>query len=242
MSEKNQFLELINSNIEKYKFHLTTVNSPTEPRYIYSIGLKELFGFELIFAGAINYLKEEVSQIFEEIFEHLKKGENMADKKIKVGNIGNFSFSNVDESWSKLMMLGVFDYYKIKEINAFQIIPDLSHFTLDTPDMSKQFNVSSEHVWQWLVKEWDYNVPANSTVTTNVAALLGKPITEIVRCEVNEWEMFAGPGPDVEFKDMRIVSLATMIGIDRSLSPSINLDIGDGLWRESSNSDWNKWD
>jgi hypothetical protein len=242
MSEKNQFLELINSNIEKHKFHLTTVNSLIEPRYVYSIGLKELFGFELIFAGAIYYLKEDVSQIFEEIVEHLRKGENMAIKKIKVGNIGNFSFSNVDESWSKLMMLGVFDYYKIEEINAFQIIPDSFHFTFDTPDMSKKFNISSEPVWQWLVKEWDYNVPSNSSVATNVAALLGKPITEIVRCEINEWEMFAGAGPDVEIKDMRVVSLGTILGIDESLIPAINLNTGEGLWRETINSNWNKWD
>jgi len=138
-------------------------------------------------------------------------------------------------------MLGVFDYYGTHEISAFQIIPDQNHSTLDIPNMSKKWDSSSEPVWQWLGREWDYAVPANSTIVTNIQALLGEPITEVMRLANNEWEMFAGPGPDVQRENMRVVSLGTILGIDKSILPATSLEIGKGLWRDSTDSDWNNW-
>jgi hypothetical protein len=38
--------------------------------------------------------------------------------------LGEFSFLRVDPSWSKLMLLGVFDYYKKDDISVYQIVPD----------------------------------------------------------------------------------------------------------------------
>ena len=242
MYQKNEFLALIRSHINKYGYHVTTVTSTTDPKYSYTIGLSDLFDFELIFAGGIIYLKNELSLIIDTVVEQLKKGNSTTDLKVQVDSLGTFSLADVDASWAKLMMLGVFDFYKVDEIKAFQIIPDASHFTLDIPDMTKAWNASSEPVWQWLNSEWDYLVPKGSIVITNTNALLGQAVTEVARWEDNEWDMFAGAGPDVEKKDMRVVSLGTMLGIDKTLLPAINLAIGAGLWRGSDDSDWNIWE
>lgn len=104
------------------------------------------------------------------------------------------------------------------EIQSYQIIPDANHFTYDVPNMSKQWSLS-EPVWQWLVREWKYSVPAKSKVITNLAALQGESITEMARYEEDEWEMFAGSGTDSKETDARIVSLGTILGIDSSLLP-----------------------
>lgn len=139
------------------------------------------------------------------------------------------------------MLWGVFDYYKKADMRAYQIVPDAIHFTYDIPDMSKKWSVSTEPVWQWLNRKWPYSVPESSTVATNLSALQGDPITELMRLEENEWEMIAGPGPDVQKKDMRIVSLGTALGIDNTLLPAADLEIGKGLWRTDRDSDWNDW-
>jgi hypothetical protein len=239
--DKKQFLELIQSNIFKHEYHVTTVSSATEPRYAYTIGLSDLFNFELIFAGGIIFLKDDLSVIFDTIVERLKSERKTKNTKITIDTLGTFSLSKVDSSWSALMMLGVFDYYNCNNINAFQIIPDLDHRTLDIPNMSIELQTSLEPVWQWIVREWDYLAPKNSTVITNIEALLGEPITEVTRWENDEWEMFAGAAPDVPKENVRVIPLATILGIDKTLLPVINLDIGKGLWRDSSKSSWNNW-
>ena len=212
-----------------------------EPRYAYTIGLSALFNFELIFAGGTNYLKDELSLIFDTIFEELNNDKSISNRNITVGALGTFSLGTVKASWSKLMMLGVFDYYKTDHITAFQIIPDSDHRTLDIPDMAKEMNISSDPVWQWLIRKWDYAAPEDSTVVTNIKALLGEAITEVLRWEDSAWEMFAGDGSEVKKEDVRVVSLGTILGIDRTLLPVINLDIGEGLWRGSVNLSWNNW-
>ncbi len=237
MPQKSLYLNLIQSNIDEYGYHITVVMSKLDPRYAYTIGLTNLFGFELIFAGGIYYLKDDLFQVFDAVVKALKKG----DQKATVEFLGTFRIAQVDSSWSELMMLGVYDHYNTSTITAFQIIPDSDHYTLDIPRMSNKLVISEEPVWQWLVRKWDYPVPENSTVVTDLKALLGAAITEIVRCGDDEWEMFAGAGPDVQKEDARVVSLASIIGMDKTLLPAISLNIGEGLWRDTNNSDWNSW-
>jgi hypothetical protein len=76
---------------------------------------------------------------------------------------------------------------------------------------------------------------------TNLDALRGKPITEAVRWEENEWELFAGAGPDVEDHDIRIVSLGTLLGSDRSIEVVAGLAVGEGLWRHPADLKWQPW-
>ncbi len=240
-TEEGKFAELVQSHINQYGYHVTIVGSYACPRFAYTIGLTRLFSFELIIAGGIVYMKNELMQIFTAVALELKKTMNLEKKKILIGKLGAFSFSCVHPSWSKLMMLGVFDYYKTDTARAYQIIPDSEHYTLDIPDMSKEWDESAEPVWQWLVRKWDYPVPENSTVVTNIQALRGEQITEVVRWEPDGWEMFAGPGPDVKKEDTRVATLGTMLGIDKTLLPAIYLGIGKGLWRDSRDSEWNNW-
>jgi hypothetical protein len=240
-NKKQQFDELVQSNIDQYGYHVYIVGGSLQPRFAYTIGLTGLFNFELVFPGGAYYLKEDLLQIFDEIVKELKRSDDTDTIRIMVDSLGLFSLLPVNSSWSKLMLLGVFDYYKKSDIRAYQVIPDLNHYTLDIPDMSKDWNPSSEPVWQWLTRKWDYNVPEHSTVATNINALLGETITEVMRCGNDEWEMFAGPGPEVEKKDMRVASLGTVLGIDKGLVAAIDLEIGKGLWREDADSDWNNW-
>jgi hypothetical protein len=242
MYTRDQFLKLIDTHIKEYGYHITVVTSCPDPRYAYSIGLSDLVNFEIIFAGGIIYSKDEVTIIFDAVVDKLKTEKNINDLKIYVENLGVFSLNNVDDSWCRLMMLGVFDYYKVDKVKAFQIIPDSTHYTLDIPYMSKERTDSTEPVWQWLNQEWDYPVPVNSTVITNINTLFGEEITELTRWENNEWEMFAGAGPDVKKEDLRVVPLGTILGIDKSILPALKLDIGEGLWRDSRESEWNNWE
>jgi hypothetical protein len=54
MLGREKFLELIASHIKKYGYHITVVKQSELPRFAYSIGLKNIFGFELIFARSKN--------------------------------------------------------------------------------------------------------------------------------------------------------------------------------------------
>src|SRR4051812_40764477 len=102
--DKQQFLDLIRSNIQDREFHVTIVNRAIEPRFAYTIGLTGLLGFELIFAGGIIFLKKDLSLIFNAIVSEIKKGKILLDQKVAVDNLGSFSFAPVDPSWSKIMM------------------------------------------------------------------------------------------------------------------------------------------
>ena len=73
-------------------------------------------------------------------------------------------------------------------------------------------------------------------------ALQGEPITELMRWEKDEWEMFAGPGPEVQKEDTRVVSLGTILGIDNTLLPAVDLETGKGLWRTDRDSEWQNWE
>jgi hypothetical protein len=232
--------ELVKKNINEYGYHVTIVNSPVEPRFAYTIGLSKKIGFELMIAGAIYYLKDDLFVIFNSIVNELKNNKPLT-KRIKINSLGDFSFSQISPSWRKLMMLGVLDFYHTDAFDAWQILPDKEHYTLDIPNLSKEFDSKAEPVWKWLITEWNYSVPKNSTVVTNLAALKGEKITEVMRWEEGEWEMFAGAGPDVPKEEIRVVSLGTLLGIDQTLSPAINLNVGKGLWRDPIELVWNDW-
>jgi len=241
MINRKHFLDLIKSNIDKYGYHVTIVNKSNLPRYAYTIGLEKLLGFELVFAGGIYYMKDELYIIFDSIIKKIATQEKSKNFKITIARLGRFSISKVDESWSKLMMLGFFDYYTLNKVKAYQIKPDSKHFTLDTPDMSIAWSPISETVWQWLNKEWCYSVPENSTVVTNLKALKGNAITEVMRWGNDEWEMFSGEGPNVQKENIRVVPLGLILGLDESLKIVVNLKVGKGVWRDNREGIWNAW-
>ena len=144
--------------------------------------------------------------------------------------------------WPDELWLGALDYYDVDSIPVLQIVPEEKYRTLDIPDMSQEWNPESEPVWRWLTEEWNYPVPKKSIAVTNLDALRGKPVTEVVRWEEEEWEMFAGAGPDVDEEDARWVPLGTLIGIDQTLYPAANLGIGKGIWRDDEEMKWHRWE
>ena len=234
--EKDEFLNIIRANIDENDYHITLVNRGQNPDFSYSIGLTEKIGFELIIAGGGNSIKEN-ELIFKHVNQWLHRGSTI-DSQFFLSDNDIYYLANVDPSWSKKLMLGVYDYYDTDEIVAFQIIH--VNKTLDTPCMS-EVRILNDPIWKWLDIEWNIEAPKNSYVITDIYALRGKAITELTRWEDHVWEMFSGPGPDVKEEDIKIVPLGTILGIDDTLQPIVSLLIGEGLWRDSKDSSWQNW-
>ena len=78
-------------------------------------------------------------------------------------------------------------------------------------------------------------------MTTEVKVLFGKKVTEVMRWEIDDWEAFTQNGTDVNEDDIRIVPIATILGIDNTLLPIVNLQVAKGLWRDSELLEWNDW-
>ena len=137
-------------------------------------------------------------------------------------------------------MVGALDFYRETDLPALQIVPDEAHWTIDVPDLSEPWSAKASPIWQWLQEPWRYPVPSKSKAVTNLAALRGERITEAMRWEEDEWDLFAGPGPDVPKDEIRVIPLGTLLGHDETLGSVVNLPIGSGLWRDDA-SEWHPW-
>ena len=239
ISKKRAF-EQIRENISRTGHHIYVVSGAPTPRFAYSIGLSEAIGVELVFGGAVLYFSEEVTKIVNDLAARLKAERDR--RRFEIVGYGSFTLRKVHSTWAKELMLGAFDYYKKRDIPALQIVPDKSHWTIDVPDMSVLWSAATEPVWRWLSEAWTYPVPQDSTAATNLAALRGDRVTEVMRWDEDEWETFAEAGPDVAKEDMRVVPLGTLIASDKSLEPAVHLRIGEGLWRDPDpNAQWDSW-
>ena len=238
-NQRESALEIIRENIARSGHHIYVASGDGQtPRFAYTIGATESIGFELILAGAIFYMKDDVVTIISEILAQMKAEPvcNVYD----VNRQGSFTLRDAHNSWARELLLGAFDYYKKREIRVRQIVPDVAHSTIDVPDMSAPWSAEKEPVWQWLREPWEYPVPENSTATTNLSALRGSRTTEAARWEEGYWEIFAGAGPDVPKDEIRVVSIGTLLATDESLVRVLNLKIGTGVWRDAA-SDWHSW-
>lgn len=61
-----------------------------------------------------------------------------------------------------------------------------------------------------------------------------------MRWEQDEWEMFAGAGPDIAEAERRVVPIGVLLAADPSLLPAVDLRIGTGFWRDAQ-SEWHPW-
>jgi len=241
MNERQEFLKLIRKNVEKYGYHITFVNGGQNPHFAYTIGLYEKLGFELVIAGG--YISVQVNEeIFSGILSGLNSGLNTSSVfEVSDGVSGEaFMLLEMHSTWKESMILGVFDYYNNNNIKAFQILPTKVK-PIDVPVMSNSWD-KEDPIWCWLKKEWKEDIPISSYVVTNLGFLQGETITEIMRWEDDFWEMFAGAAPDVPDEDVRILPISTMLAIDKSLKPAVELSIGSGLWRENKQSKWEVWE
>jgi hypothetical protein len=228
----------IRENIARSGLHIYLVSGGATPRFAYTIGLSESIGAELILAGAIFYMKDDVRKIVNGIAAQLKA--DRGREVFEITELGSFVLRRASSSWAAEFMLGAFDYYQKREIPALQIVPDTAHWTIDVPDMAAPWSATREPIWRWQREAWTYPVSKEATATTNLAALHGERVTEAVRWEEDNWELFAGAGPDVSKDELRIVPLGTLLAADPSLVAVINLEVGAGLWRDDI-SEWHPW-
>jgi hypothetical protein len=233
-------LKEIRQNIAEYGFHTYVVTGSGVPHYGYTIGLSESLGAELVLAGSYFYELTEVSKIIRSIARELRSPVTAGVAQIHTGPWGVFSLRKVDVSWARALMAGAFDYYKAKTIDAYQIVPDEAHWTVEIPDLSRPWSLNVAPAWRWLEEPWIYPVPKDSVAITNLDALRGKRITEVMRWEEDEWEIFAGAGPDTTEAERRVVPLGILLAADPSLVPAVDLPIGGGFWRDEA-SEWHPW-
>ncbi|MGB6725831.1 MAG: DUF4262 domain-containing protein, partial [Terracidiphilus sp.] len=212
-----------------------------QPRYAYTIGLSPKLGYELVFAGGILFMYEEVGKIVSGIIEQLTINSTTQLSLHTVDPFGTFSFRKCDPSWTALLLLGAIDFYKQQDVPGVQIVPDDEHTTFDVPDMTVPWNPQAAPIWQYLSEPWTLPVPPTSHAVTDLAALRGSPVTEACRWEEDYWELFAGDGPDVPDEEKRVVGLGMLLAADPSLNAVLDLGLGDGIWREDT-FEWHIWE
>jgi len=240
---RDAMLEKIRSNIKRYGHHVYLVVGKRSPRFAYTIGVSPVKGAEVVLAGAATYSNEDVKRIIDAVVSTessaLVEGFSM---EVASPGLGKITLRRVDSSWAKIMMRGALDYYSTADVPALQVVPDEDHWTIDIPDLSRPRTTESEPVWQWLSEPWAFAVSDRSVAVTNLDALRGKPITEAARWEIDQWELFAGAGPDVPRSEIREVPLGTLLATDPSLFVVTELEIGKGLWRDGADGTWHNWE
>ncbi len=237
---RREMIDRIESNIARHGHHVYLVSGGSQtPQYAYSIGLHTSVGYEVVLAGASFFNHAELHHIVNQAAIALRA--DPACRRILLGELGAFELQKCDSSWTLDLLLGAVDFYSTQQIAALQITPDEVHATNDIPDMSTPWNFDLAGAWKWLKTDWPYSVPHDAVAVTNLGALRGELVTEVVRWGQNEWEAFSIPGPDVLPSDVRYVPVSTLL-TDESLLPILDLVEGDGRWRDSDELVWNKWE
>ncbi len=230
MKSSADFKELVRKNVARFGFHVNLVGGGGQvPSFAYTIGLTEKLDFELLIAGCSLLSSREVS-------EELSNAVSLL-----LGDLGHPSVSKceADKQWVELLLLGAIEYYPIKSLRAYQLISPLLQKSIDQPNTSSLSDLERAP-WKWLKTDWDFPVPRASKVVTNTGLLLGEPALEAVRWEVDNWEVFSKPGPEVEKSEIRIVPLSVILG-DSTNIPLVHMDTGGALWRASGDGAWTTW-
>lgn len=240
-SSKIDRLQLISDDIERVGYHITVVQQERVPSFAYTIGLRNSVEFELILAGGSIFLFDELIEIINSIAGNCKKSGVSSSHDIKAGSHGAFALRRSHASWVEMLMLGAIDFFDDPAIETYQIRPDSAHITIDVPDLAVAWSPQREPAWRWLRESWELPIPSTSTALTNLAALRGERITEASRWELDEWELFAGSGPDTPSDEVRVVPIGTLLAVDGTLESVISLDVGKSLWRDADDMEWNDW-
>jgi hypothetical protein len=233
-------LNEIRDSIAQHGFHTYVVTGGGYPHFGYTIGLTESLGAEITLAGSYFYRLDDVSKVIYSVRNALMPSVDWNTSRAETEAWGTFSFRKVNTSWATALMLGAFDYYPRKSIEAYQIVPDEAHWTIDVPDLSQPWSPTHTPGWRWLNEEWMYPVPKDSVALTDLNVLRGARITEVMRWEEDEWEIFSGAGMEIPESERRVVPLGVLVEADKSLLPAIDLHVRTGFWRDE-NSEWTPW-
>lgn len=237
---REEAVKRIRQNIRRSGYHVYLITGGPHPRFAYTIGLCESIGVELLLGGATLYMADDVQRVIARVRARLADGSRL-DDVFELEELGAFTLRPLHKSWTLALMFGALDYYQTLEIPAFQLVPDAAHSTLDVPDMSVPWSPGGEPPWRWLREAWPHAVPAHTTVLTNLAALRGSRITAVSRWDGDEWEMFAGSPAEIAPAEARVVPLGVLLAADASLLPVLELEAGQGLWRDDADGEWLPW-
>jgi len=116
-----------------------------------------------------------------------------------------------------------------------------SRLTIDVPDMSIPRAQNGDRGWAWLEEPWPYAFPKGSLAMTNLLALRGQRISEAVRWE-DCWHLYARQEGPTEDEDLRLLPIGFLLGADPSLEAVVNLKVGQALWRDNGDGEWEPWD
>ena len=239
--KRQRALNEIREHIAKFGFHTYVVTGGGDPHFGYTVGLTESLGAELILPGTYFYELDDVSKVIKSIIVRLSPPVAWDTTSVEADTWGTFSFRKVHMSWATALMLGAFDYYRGKSIEAYQIVPDEAHWTIDVPDLSQPWSPTQAPGWRWLKEEWRYPVPRDSMALTDLTVLRGGRITDVMRWEEDQWEIFSGFAPDIPESERRAIPLGVLLEADKSLLPAVDLRVETGFWRDKGESEWHPW-
>jgi hypothetical protein len=117
--KRHKALNEIRETIAKHRFHTYVVTGGGDPHFGYTIGLTESLGVELILAGTYFYRLDDVHKVINGVVRTLSPPVAWDTVAIDAEPWGTFSFRQVDMSWATALMLGAFDYYRGKSIEAY---------------------------------------------------------------------------------------------------------------------------
>ena len=239
--DRNRALEKIRQNIDRHGFHIYSIGASSTPRYLYTIGLSEQTGFELAFAGGSFFESSSAAHLIHTAAKSVAGQRSDPPARLEVEGAGGLAIKSMHSTWTDRLLLGLSDFYHGKTPPCFQLVPEADRATIDVPAMDTPFSATDQPVWQWIERPWPYSIAADAMAVTDLRALRGEKVKEAMRWEENEWELFAGPGDQIDRDDARVVPLASLIGFDPSLEVVIRFEIGKGAWRDASEASWHPW-
>ena len=225
MTDKAVQLERIRRAIAEHGYWMYLVaGGASTDRYLYTIGLTESSGAEVVLSGAVIFLKDDAVAILKAAVAALAKGDGEATR-FAVDGCGSFTLRAVHPTWVDELLLGATDYYK-RTVAALQIVPDAGHLTIDVRDLSGKYSPPASPVSEHLVM-------------TSLDVLRGERITHAARWEDDHWELMGAVVPEIH--GARVVPLSTLIEADPSLAPVTSLAVGDAVCRDDPSSPWEPW-
>lgn len=195
----------------------------------------------MVLAGAYFFTRLEAAIVIDRLARINLETKPTRPLNHTLDSFGNFEFPVVDESWVKAFLTAIPTYLHSESPPCFQILPEECHRTIDIPQMAISFSPASSPIWRWNEEPWPFHVSKEAFAVTDLRAIKGEKVKEATRWEVDQWELFAGPGDQVNQDDCRLVPLAVMLSFDRSLELVTSLEIGKGYWRDSEATTWNRW-
>lgn len=220
--------QTISENIHRSGYHVVVVSGGATPRWAYTIGLSETKGRELLFAGGVSYLKDEMLELIAGVAKSevdlaaCQGPTEIPSLLVDVVPVG--------PTWSDRLMIGVKGYYGAPKL-ALQVVPRQGR-TIDTPRTGVPYDIDAAGPFRWLEGEWPYPVPRGSEVMVDVRVTTGAAVTEVGRWEQDYWEMFSVPREEIDKSKARLLPLGVLLATDPTLAAATELAVGESATRE----------